>query len=810
MTTDPSATSGSALSLRNDRRSIFRKIAWDELKTRTIQAIRKRAELASYRAGKRRRSIELNLSRPERGTFFFALEELPEIVAALRQHMGSQVDRVVEYADEICEHRFRLLGYDGVEYGREIDWHLDAVHGKKAPILPWFKIRFLDFAAVGDHKVIWELNRHQHFVTLAKAWVLTDDEKYATELISQWHSWRPSNPYPMGINWASSLEVAFRSLSWLWVRSLLANCPAYSRGLDRELVQALNLNGAHIEHYLSTYYSPNTHLLGEAVALFFIGTLCVQLRRAEHWQNMGLQIVLREAERQVRGDGSYFEQSLYYHVYALDFFLHFRRLAERNNIQVPQSFDSILSKMLGVLEFLSQAGIPEGFGDDDGGRVFDPSRNRAEHLKDPLSTGAMLLGRRDLSAHATLTEEAVWLFGAKAADTLRTDISNRSAVKSDMLESAGICISASSDGCAQQMIIDAGSMGMGRGGHGHADSMSVTVSLNGRPFLVDSGTFCYGGQEGERNRFRGTAAHNTLLVDDLDQATPDGPFGWCAQPKTQTEYFLAGRTFSLFAGNHSGYSKLPDPVRHRRFVFHLYGRFWLVRDVVGGQEEHDLKIFWHFSPELQLTPKSAAFVASPPECDATESAQIALVFSDSSNWKYELIPGEVSPAYGLRQPAPVLVASVKASLPTECATAIVPLISRIDRPGSLRKLTNLSGDLKPGTQAYQYDTGETSYLIVFSDYQERWSFNAWESDARFLCCANQHGEIRDLVICDASFVTLERSPLYHCSTRVKRFERWREANSSQIVSSNPEALNSSFEVFRDARTVSVGPSSVPK
>ncbi len=78
-------------------------------------------------------------------------------------------------ADEVCEHRFRLLGYEPLDYGQKIDWHLDAVHGKRAPLVPWYTIRFLDFSAVGDHKVTWELNRHQHFVTLAKAWCLTHD-----------------------------------------------------------------------------------------------------------------------------------------------------------------------------------------------------------------------------------------------------------------------------------------------------------------------------------------------------------------------------------------------------------------------------------------------------------------------------------------------------------------------------------------------------------------------------------------------------------------------------------------------------------
>src|SRR5581483_7163636 len=186
------------------------------------------------------------------------------------------------------------------------------------------------FAEIGDHKVIWELNRHQHLVTLAKAWLLTGDVRYAQELISQWYAWKQANPYPLGINWASSLEVAFRSLSWIWVDQLLVNCPQASDQFRSDLLRGLAFHGRYTERYLSTYFSPNTHLLGEAAALFFIGTLYPQISSAGRWKNKGFEIVLQEAERQVRPDGVYFEQTLYYHVYALDLFLHVRLLASRN------------------------------------------------------------------------------------------------------------------------------------------------------------------------------------------------------------------------------------------------------------------------------------------------------------------------------------------------------------------------------------------------------------------------------------------------------------------------------------------------
>ena len=328
------------------------------------------------------------------GNFFFGADSIAATVALVRQRLPHQVQDVVKRADRICQHRFDLLGYEDLDYGRPIDWHLDAVHGKQAPRKAFYKIRYLDFAEVGDSKITWELNRHQHLVTLAKAYRFTGDRRFADEALRQWRHWKSENPYPAGINWASSLEVAFRSLSWIWTHHLLQGTPGVP-DLREEWLRGLALHGRYIERYLSTYFSPNTHLLGEGVALFFLGVLCPELAAAERWKWLGWKIVLQEAARQVRLDGFHFEQSTYYHVYALDFFLHSAILASLNGIEIPKPFEETLEKMLTALSLLGRGGAPPRFGDDDGGRLFDPRRNRGEHLLDPLSTGAILFHRAD-------------------------------------------------------------------------------------------------------------------------------------------------------------------------------------------------------------------------------------------------------------------------------------------------------------------------------------------------------------------------------------------------------------------------------
>src|SRR5208337_3562963 len=257
---------------------------WEEVRVRVGQEFHKQSDLLMHRMGVRNGAVRLNADAAGRpGQFFFSGSEISggestKRAEFLRKHLPDEAAEILSEADEICGHRFRLLGYENLAFtpdrgnGNDIDWHLDPVHGKRAPLDPWFKIPFLDFAVVGDHKIVWELNRHQHLVTLAKARLLSGDEKYTRELRAQWRSWIEANPYPLGINFGSTLEVAFRSLSWTWVDQLLAGTDEQAE-FHAEMAPALAFHGRYIERYLSTYFSPNTHLLGEAVALFFLGTL---------------------------------------------------------------------------------------------------------------------------------------------------------------------------------------------------------------------------------------------------------------------------------------------------------------------------------------------------------------------------------------------------------------------------------------------------------------------------------------------------------------------------------------------------------
>ena len=747
-------------------------MSWDEVRTRLGQEFGKRVDYALYRARMSPAHGGIGPRPREGAKFFFGPGQVQERVALLKKHLPEEVERTIQEADEILQHRFRLLGYRDLDYGSEIDWHLDAVHGKRASLKPWYKIPFLDFEQVGDHKIIWELNRHQHLVTLAKAWAFAGDDKYARELAKQFYSWRASNPYPMGINWGSSLEVAFRSLSWLWVRNLLAQGPALSDSLDEDLLRGLALNGRYIERYLSTYFSPNTHLIGEAVGLFFIGTLCPEIPAASRWQRKGLEIVLAEAERQVRPDGVYFEQSLYYHVYALDFFLHTRALAGRNSIAMPESFDAILGRMLEVVRVLARNGPSEGFGDDDGGRVFNPRRNRAEHMSDPLALGAALLGINSLKQFVTPTEEAIWLFGKSVAELHNTG--SPAVLSSVAFTQGGLYVMASGKDAAQ-MLIDAGPQGNGASGHGHADALSVRLWTKEHRWLVDPGSYVYVAAGNERQEFRGTGAHNTLRVDGLDQAVPGNPFSWTSLPEVSLEKWVAGSIFTFFSGSHTGYRRLPDPVLHRRMIFYLrehsHGAYWLVRDIAEGAGVHELEISWHFGADVNVAVAQSALTVHTA---LGQGGKLVLLGANPRKWKLAVSEGFVSPAYGEKESSLVASFGAQIQLPAEHATLVLPL-GASDLPGRFYLAEGVSEAI-----GYVYEQGEVTDYVIFGTGTggKTWTVGPFRSDAGVFFCRMDNREIIALAICSASKLELDGRGVLSSPQAVERLEWTRATGAS--------------------------------
>lgn len=492
--------------------------------------------------------------------------------ALLRQRIAGtpQAARIAALAAEIRSRRFRLLGITH-EFAAPTRWRRDWISGIETPAIYFRRIPYLDAARAGDHKVIWELNRHQHLVLLAQDVLLHDDAASLALLEAELTSWLGENPFQCGINWASALEVAFRALSWMWIAHLAGD--RIGEPLRGRFLNGLYQHGHHLAHNLSFYFSPNTHLLGESVALHALGVVFPDWPEAERWRALGHRTVAEQLERQIEPDGSHFERSSYYHVYALDMIVFHAHLAGcaaawREPVQRMCRF---LDALLGPRRLLPL------IGDDDGGRFFHPFGEHAAYGRASLAAA----GGPWRFDNADAGDLANWWF----AEPPR--VSEGAARQAQHFADSGLAVFEDGDA---QIVFDTGNFGRGSAGHSHSDALSVIVNAGGREILIDPGTYTYVADPAAREAFRGSAGHNTVRVNGLDQATPSGPFAWTGRPETELTEWAPGPDIDRAAAvcRYGGFT-------HRRLiVFDKRARTLAVEDEVEGPAgEHTVEIFWH-------------------------------------------------------------------------------------------------------------------------------------------------------------------------------------------------------------------------
>ncbi len=148
--------------------------------------------------------------------FFASMNDRETAVEMFESEFPGAREHFIHAAESIVEGHIDILGYKDVAIGTTVDWHFEPVSGIRSPLKHWREFDDLDTGEAGDKKVIWELNRHQHFFTLGLAFWLTGDERFTDCFAHHLESWMEQNPPGIGINWASSLEVSFRAMSWIW------------------------------------------------------------------------------------------------------------------------------------------------------------------------------------------------------------------------------------------------------------------------------------------------------------------------------------------------------------------------------------------------------------------------------------------------------------------------------------------------------------------------------------------------------------------------------------------------------------------
>lgn len=569
---------------------------------------------------------------------------------------------LIDQADRLCRHRLDLFDLEDHDLGSEIDWNYEYKARKKTPMRFAPAIDYRSYAETGDCKFVWELNRHQHWVVLARAYRLTGDHRYAAAVVRQLDSWIRQCPYGLGMNWRSPLELGIRLINWVWALELIRPCGLLTRDLRRRVLGVVYRHLWDVSRTYSRFSSANNHLIGEAAGVFIASSYFTALKDAPTWQKQSREILSTEIVAQTWPDGGNREQAMGYHLFGLEMFL-LAGLAARNmGEDFPSGYWDFLERMFEFLAAFTEGGdaLPM-FGDCDDGYVLDLD-GRANHVRGLLAVGAAVFGRGDFKAlSGGCGERVFWLLGPAAfkeyegmgADGAGEPLPSRA------FADTGYYLLQSGHRNGRDRIsvtFDCGELGFGAiAAHGHADALSFTLRAFGAEVIVDPGTYDYFTYGRWRDYFRSTRAHNTVVVDGRDQSEMLGPFLWGRRAGARCLRWESGEDGGTVVGEHDGYADLFEPVVHRRTI-KLEGHRGtiVVRDELIGTGRHAAAFHLHLAAHCSVRETSRnRFVADCGRGAVSVEFDPRLCVSVLRGTE-EPILGWVSPGYHRKEASPTL------------------------------------------------------------------------------------------------------------------------------------------------------------
>ena len=595
----------------------------------------------------------------------------------------------IEDAKEICKHTFQLLGSDKTSIGKRIPWHTDFKSGYTWPLkyyLDMFPVAPINSAAYEkgeyDVKIPYELSRFQHLPTLGKAYWLSGDEKYAREFIDEINDWIENNPYPYGVNWTCSMDIAIRAVNWVWGFYFFKDSPEITDEFLWNFLNSLLHHGKHIEENLertsrtaelvntvlvhgrlnlntlrSAWRGINTnHYLSDVVGLVYLGILFPEIEDAKRWRDFGIRELISEMRNQVYPDGADYEGSISYHRLVTELFLSATLLCLKNNVAFPAWYMERLERMVEfVMYYTKPDGTAPQIGDNDDGRLHILSNygnwNRLDH-RYLLSIGAVLFNRADFKdAAGEFHEEAFWLVGEEGLEKFKELPDKKTPVNSKASVEGGFYIMRQNN---HYMIVDCVMHNRrASSGHKHNSLLSFELFAYDKTFIVDPGAYIYTADKEMRNLFRSTKYHNTVVVDGEEQNRIDENELFKIEPDATVTVSRWESTpgYDVLIMEHNGYGRLKNPVIHQReILFNKAKGFWLVRDTLNGDGQHQYDLYFHFAPiEIEFDRDLPMAIKTK-----TNGANFAVIPLYREGVSVEVTRGWVSYQYGVKVEAPIV------------------------------------------------------------------------------------------------------------------------------------------------------------
>ncbi len=635
-----------------------------------------REALWRTRKGWRRNRL---LGQLERAQCPVKFRNIPYYALGVPTLTESSKEAIVGYANEIGRGRFPFLGYGTQDLGYEPSWNLDFVSGHE-----WSPIgtnKYVGSDTTGsDIKVPWELSRLQFLPILGKAYVITGKESYREDAKRLLAHWIMKNPVGVGINWSIAMEAALRAMSMCFLLNLLSPLRAEEQNWLRMVTRSLWHHMLFVEaHTEFSHLIRSNHYLSNVVGLYCLSEFLegngMLARREIYRRRMESEIL-----RQVYRDGGDYEGSTGYHVLVTQMFTSSLLLMRAAQVAPEPRFLERLRRMYIFMERMGgESNQLLHIGDCDDGRVELLLDDLDQMLALPVPERNSLrvsnlvgIGRCLFGGERGAAEDARW-YGLDPAtapvfpDAKRTAIARSS--ESAVFPLSGVGTARKDH--AEVLFFALPNGISGKGSHNHNDKLSFVVRLDGKEVLCDSGTGTYTRDPLLRNRFRATAAHNTIVIDGQEQNAIDegraGLFYMGNQARVSPIEATKEGDDLVLRASHTGYQRLG--VKHTRTVrLRANQNMAILEDQLEGDGTHGFEINFQFAPEWRIL--SIETVGSEIQACASGAGELHICFEGPEGAEAEKQDSPVSMTYGASSSAERLSIRGASNLPVTLTTVI--------------------------------------------------------------------------------------------------------------------------------------------
>lgn len=477
------------------------------------------------------------------------------------------------------------------------------------------------------------LHKFYYLKDLARAYDYTHDESYAEKWVSLIRSWIRQIPD----GFIDSQVTGRRLQQWLISYPVFVN-QYHSLAITADFFERFLYSIHSQTHYLCHNLTPDgNHRTIELYAIFMVAVTFPELKSSAWFLEFSTQQLLANMQQDLLPDGVHRELSTDYHHSVLENYLRFRGLAVLNNIKLPEACEVLLKQ---AIKFSYYAHKPDGFipaiSDGDCNSHLSLLKKAQRYYVDPYLDFIISQGKEGLAP-----EQRSCGFSHSGYYILRSDWNAHPYEE------------------ALYLFFDCA--GLGFGSHGHYDALNFEMAAYGQSLIVDPGRYTYNEKSNDginwRRYFKGTDAHNTVVVDGMDQMPYQSGRPTNPEPKTTLQHFISTENFDLVQGQiiSQRYSAI-----HQRLIFFVQAEYWIIIDVLSSRTPHNYELYFHLSDKAQ----NKTLLFSTEDYHSVLSPHLLLIQPNYPDSTIAIEQSYVSPEYGLKYKAPV----VKSAKMQECST----------------------------------------------------------------------------------------------------------------------------------------------